>query len=172
MRTILIVLMIITLAVPVTAQTFERDLSIETDGEIDYHSKMGSNMGETVTAIEGEGRVDYRAESAISEDSVDHTSDIEFVNRDGLTVITGTKFGDNIYVSGAQPEESGHIYQSVELSNHEFASMVHNLDAVIDYGLYQHRIDMVTDITELKEMLEIYGRTKVQDMIKYEIEDE
>lgn len=179
MKIVIVTLLILSLTIPAYGGSFERDVSIEFDGDIEYNSIHGSTVGETVVDVKGTGEGDITQSAEADDGSLNHAAEVEVTSGDAvgdsnIEATVGAKSSIGVYVSKVEPEagETALLDQMVEISNDTFAELIYGTRTEITQGIVQRSVGLSNEDTFISESLRLVGMGRLYDQLQFELEEE
>ncbi len=167
MIAVLLVFSFTTLGGPAYAQTMERDVEMSFDGKVEYVSEHGSGVGQTVLAMDGEGKADVSVSNASGETSMSHSTAGE---SEGLSVIEGAKFADgSMYLTKMEGEAKWEHSYKADVDP-DVAGLSRSIEIVTEsetMGRMQRIIEMENTYSFVSERFSVKGYAWVLDMINF-----
>ena len=146
-----------------TGFTFQREIEMEFEGEIDYVSKVGSPVAESVVVIQGDGYGRHASMSKVSADSHNHDST---TYSEGLKVTVGTKMADGqTYLQTIDGD--GHLDMLFDAQVNGFPTVDVYAHGSIADGFYGRYIDVEVEGLSLYELMRLVGTGEVKDWIRF-----
>ncbi len=189
MRIMVIALVVMLLFSSVVgASSFERDRSLEAEGQVDLYTEVGSAEAVTYTGIKGEGKVALEDSVSVKELSLD-SSIAMALSTDANTrrTLRGAYAVDLVgqqgfYGTMINPSAGSVAFLDQYVSVTSFLDdddkwintiFETDMEAYVEKGRFRSIIDFVGDdgVTTLYENLSVKGKTFIQDYLKWRYGD-
>ncbi len=147
---------------PVWAQTMERNVEMQFDGDIEYVSESGGPAGQTVLRMDGNGCIAAEISTKTNGDSISYSVSGE---GEGVTVTTGAKFyNGDIYLTELDGKtEWDHSYSG---KINTFPTIIIGTKSAFA-GSLKRIIDMENKEMWIDERFSVKGFGWVSDMLQF-----